>query len=272
MRRAILLSSLLALLATGVSPAGTTSFSLPRKARMSLNELSADRMRAHLKFLSSDLLEGRGTGQRGGEMAAAYIANQFELIGLKPGASDGTYFQKVPLMGITTEPGTRLSLASAKGSVPLKYLDDYVAWSRTEGKVTDQKSDLVFVGYGIVAPEFEWDDYKGMDVSGKTLLMLVNDPPSPDPKLFGGPALTYYGRWTYKFEMGLKKGANGVILIHSTPSAGYGFNVVQNSWSKEQPFVGRAPGERALKLESWITEAKAKDLFRLAGKDLDRAR
>jgi Zn-dependent M28 family amino/carboxypeptidase len=272
MRRIFLLASLLAIMAVTVVPAGQTSFSLPKKARTALDGLSADRMRAHLRYLSSDLLEGRGTGQRGGEMAAAYIANQFELVGLKPGASDGSYFQKVPLMGITSEAGTKLSLASGKGSVPLKYLDDYVAWSRTETKVTDQKSDLVFVGYGIVAPEFEWDDYKGMDVSGKTLLMLVNDPPSPDPKFFGGPALTYYGRWTYKFEMGLKKGANGVILIHTTPSAGYGFNVVQNSWSKEQPFVGRSPGDRALKLECWITEAKAKELFRLAGKDLDRAR
>ena len=140
MRRTILLSTLLAALAVGGVPAAETSFSLPRKARTALDELSADRMRAHLKFLSSDLLEGRGTGQRGGEMAAAYIANQFELMGLKPGASDGTYFQQVPLMGITTEAGTRLTLTHARGSLPLKYLEDYVAWSRTESKVTDQKS------------------------------------------------------------------------------------------------------------------------------------
>jgi Zn-dependent M28 family amino/carboxypeptidase len=272
MRRIALLSLSLAFLSWEASSAQEMRYSIPRKARQALDGLSAERMRAHLKFLSSDLLEGRGTGQRGGDLAAAYIATQFELMGLRPGSADGTYLQKVPLMGIRTEPGSSLKLSNASGSVPLKYLDDYVAWSRTEQKVTDQKSDLVFVGYGIVAPEFDWDDYKGVDVTGKTLLMLVNDPPSSDPKLFGGPALTYYGRWTYKFEMGLKKGASGVILIHTTPSAGYGFNVVQNSWSKEQPFVGRAPGERALKLESWITEAKGQALFKLAGKDLDKAR
>ena len=272
MRRTAFLLSLFPILALSGVSAQQASYSVPRKARAALDGMSGDRMRAHLKFLASDLLEGRGTGQPGGEVAAAYIATQFELMGLKPGAADGTYYQKVPLMGITTESGTRLGLANARGSVPMRFLEDYVAWSRTEERTTDQKSDLVFVGYGIVAPEFGWDDYKGVDVAGKTLLMLVNDPPSPDPKFFGGPALTYYGRWTYKFEMGLKKGANGVILIHSTPSAGYGFNVVQNSWSKEQPFVGRAPGERALKLESWITESKAKELFHLAGKDLDKER
>jgi Zn-dependent M28 family amino/carboxypeptidase len=271
MRRAVALA-LFAFWAAAGTAAPETTFRVPRKVRSALDGMSGERMRAHLKFLASDLLEGRGTGQRGGELAAAYLADQFELAGLRPGAADGSYFQKVPLMGITTEPGTSLTLAAGRGSVPLKFGEDYVAWSRTEEAVTDQKSDLIFVGYGIVAPEFDWDDYKGTDVRGKTVLMLVNDPPSPDPKFFGGPALTYYGRWTYKFEMGLKKGANGVILIHTTPSAGYGWNVVQNSWTKEQPFVGRVAGEPALKLESWITEAKARELFKLAGKNLDEAR
>jgi Zn-dependent M28 family amino/carboxypeptidase len=272
MRRSALLLSFIAAVALAGVTAQESSFRIPRKARAALDGIDAGRIRAHVEFLSNDLLEGRGTGQRGGALASAYVANMFELMGLKPGAADGTYFHRVPLMGITTEPGSSLKLAGPRGSVPVKYLDDYVAWSRTEQKVTDQRSRLVFVGYGIVAPEFDWDDYKGVDVTGKTLLMLVNDPPSADAKLFGGPALTYYGRWTYKFEMGLKKGAEGVILIHTTPSAGYGFNVVQNSWSKEQPFVGRVPGDRALKLESWITEAKARELFRLSGKSLDEAR
>ena len=270
-RTALLMSLLAAVVLTGVS-ARQTGYRLPRKARGALDAIDEGRIRAHVKFLSGDLLEGRGTGQRGGEIAAAYIASQMELMGLEPAAEDGSYFQKVPLIGIATEPGSTLKLAGRGGSVPLKYPDDYVAWSRTEERVTDQRSDLIFVGYGIEAPEFDWDDYKGMDVAGKTLLMLVNDPPSPDPAFFGGPALSYYGRWTYKFEVGLKKGANGVILIHTTPSAGYGFNVVQNSWSKEQPFVGRVPGDRALKLESWITDAKARELFKLSGKDLDEAR
>ena len=272
MRRIALLLTLLAAGALSGAGAQDSHYRLPRKARAALDALDGGRIRAHVKFLASDLLEGRGTGQRGGELAAAYIADQFELMGLLPGAEDRSYFQQVPLVGITTEPGSRVTVTGARGSVPLKVGDDVVAWSRTEEKVTDQKSELVFVGYGIEAPEQNWDDYKGAEVAGKTLLMLVNDPPSSDPSFFGGPALTYYGRWTYKFEMGLKKGANGVILIHTTPSAGYGFSVVQNSWSKEQPFMGRIPGDRALKLESWITEAKARALFRLAGRDLDEAR
>ncbi len=264
----------LTLVATACSAlvAGSAAYRLPRKARAALDSIDEGRIRAHVRFLSSDLLEGRGTGQRGGDLAAAYVADQFELMGLRPGAPDGTYLQRVPLVGITTEPGSRVSVTGARGRIPLRYPEDCVAWSRTEETITDQRSDLVFVGYGIVAPEFGWDDYKGADVAGKTLLMLVNDPPSSDPGFFGGPALTYYGRWTYKFEAGLAKGASGVVLIHTTPSAGYGFNVVQNSWSKEQPFPARVPGDRALKLEAWITEAKAREIFRLAGKDLDEAR
>jgi Zn-dependent M28 family amino/carboxypeptidase len=270
-RNAFLLLLLAAVALTGISARELTA-SLPRKARGALDGIDADRIRAHVKFLSSDLLEGRGTGQRGGDIAAAYIASQMEITGLRPGAEDGGYLQRVPLIGITTEPGSTLKLATARGSVPLKTIDDYVAWSRTEERVTDQRSEVIFVGYGIVAPELDWDDYKGADVRGKTLLMLVNDPPSPDPAFFGGPALSYYGRWTYKFEIGLKKGAAGVILIHTTPSAGYGFNVVQNSWSKEQPFPARAPGDGALKLEAWITEARGRELFKLCGRDLDRDR
>ncbi len=272
MRRTTLLISLLAAVAFAGISAREAAYRLPRKAQGALAEMDEGRIRAHVKFLSSDLLEGRGTGQRGGEIAAAYIANQMELMGLEPAAEDGSYFQKVPLVGITTEPGSRLKMEGRDGSVPLQYLEDYVAWSRTEEKVTDLRSEVLFVGYGIEAPEFGWDDYKGADVSGKILLMLVNDPPSPDPAFFGGPALSYYGRWTYKFEEGLRKGAGGVILVHTTASAGYGFHVVRNSWSKEQPFVGRVRGDRALKLESWITEAKARELFQLSGKDLDEAR
>jgi Zn-dependent M28 family amino/carboxypeptidase len=272
MRRIAFLGILLAAVTLAGVEVQEISYRLPRKAREAMEGIDEGRIRAHVKFLSSDLLEGRGTGQRGGELAAAYVADQFELLGLQPGGENGTYFQRVPLVGITTLPGSGLRVSGPGGSVPLKYPEDYVAWSRTEEKVTNQRSELVFVGYGISAPEFDWDDYKGLDPAGKTLLMLVNDPPSTDPHFFGGPALTYYGRWTYKFEEGLRRGANGVLLIHTTPSAGYGFNVVQNSWSKEQPFPGRVPGDRALKLEAWITEAKARELFKLAGKDLDGSR
>jgi Zn-dependent M28 family amino/carboxypeptidase len=272
MRRIAFLISVLVMIPAIPVPARESCCRLPRKARAALEAVDAGRIRAEVKFLSSDLLEGRGTGQRGGALAASYLASQFEALGLEPGAADGTYFQEVPLVGITTLPGSSLKLSSARGTVPLKYPEDYVAWSTTEEKAADQRSEVIFVGYGIEAPEFDWDDYKGIDTAGKTLLMLVNDPPSPDPAFFGGPALTYYGRWTYKFEEGLRKRAGGVLLIHTTASAGYGFNVVQNSWSKEQPFPPRVRVERALPLEGWITEAKARQLFKLAGRDLDRDR
>jgi Zn-dependent M28 family amino/carboxypeptidase len=272
MRRLVLLILLFPAIALVSVRAEDPVYVLPRKARSALDALDANRIRAHVRFLSHDLLEGRGTGQRGGELAARYIATQFELMGLEPGASDGTWFQRVPLVGITTDPSSTLRLASPKGRIPLRFGDDTVLWTTTEEKLTEQSSELVFLGYGTEAPEYDWDDYKGVDVRGKTLLMLVNDPPSNDPKHFGGKALTYYGRWTYKYEMGTRKGASGVVLIHTTPSAGYGWNVVQNSWSKEQPFVGRNPGDFVLKLQAWITEEKGRELFKLAGKDFDEMR
>src|SRR5579862_10051263 len=187
-----------------------------------MQTIDPEHIRWHVRFLSSDLLEGRGTGQRGGDIAAEYIATQFAEYGLKPAGDNGSYLQKVPLVGITTLADTRFTLVPKQGgAMNLKPLDEYVAYDQTQQPQSDVDADIVFVGYGIEAPEYNWDDYKGLDVHGKVLLMLVNEPPSDDLKFFKGKALTYYGRWTYKYEEAARKGAVGVILVHQTEMASY---------------------------------------------------
>lgn len=241
----------------------------PAEVQVAMNAINGEHMRAHVKFLASDLLEGRGTGQRGGELAVVYIATQFELLGLKPGGLEGSYFQAVPLTGTELKPSSTFVFASPQGEHVLTYLDDYVATAASLRPVQDVDAEVIFVGYGVEAPEYNWDDYKGVDVRGKVLLMLVNDPPSDDPKHFGGKALTYYGRWTYKYEKALEKGAAGAILIHTTPMAGYAWPVVRNSWSGEQHYVRLKPGEPALAVSGWITEAVARSLLKTTGEDLE---
>src|SRR5438270_1891659 len=175
------------------------SIQIPGVAINAMQKIDPERIRAHVRFLSHDLLEGRGTGQRGGDIAAEYIATQFALYGLKPVGDNGTYLQKVPMVGITPSPETTFSLVPASGSrMTLKVLDDYVSYDQTQQPQSDVDAPIVYVGYGIHAPEYSWDDYKDTDVRGKVLLMLVNEPASDDPKFFKGKALTYYGRWMYK--------------------------------------------------------------------------
>src|SRR6185369_547897 len=204
----------------------------PNGAFAAIHDVSDARIKADIKYLSSDLLEGRGTGARGGDIAAEFIANQFEDAGLKPGGEQGTYFQKVPMVGITTKAGSTLGLKTPKGALDLKQLDDAVVMDESQQSTSDLHTpEMVFIGYGITAPEFQWDDFAGVDVKGKVLLMLVNEPASDDPKYFNGKALTYYGRWTYKFEHAAKMGAAGVILIHKREMASYGWDVVRSSWS-----------------------------------------
>src|SRR5260370_1328370 len=201
-------------------------------------EIDKEKIRAHVKFLASDLLEGRGTGQRGGDLAAEYIGTQFALYGLKPAGDSGTYMQKLPMVGVTPTPDTRFWLVPEQGSaMELRPLEDYVAYDQAQQPESDIDAEVVFVGYGIEAHEYNWDDYKGTDVKGKVLLMLVNEPPSDDDTFFKGKALTYYGRWTYKFEEAARHGAVGVILIHKTEMASYPWEVVRNSWSGEQSRV-----------------------------------
>ncbi|PYX16530.1 MAG: peptidase M28 [Acidobacteria bacterium] len=229
-----------------------------------------ERIRAHVRFLSDDLLEGRGTGQRGGDIAAQYIATQFALYGLKPAGDNGTYMQKVPMVGITPQPATTFAFVPAKGGAnDLKVLDQYVAYDQTQQSQSDVNAEIVYVGYGIEAPEYNWDDYKGADVKGKVLLMLVNEPSSDDAKFFKGKALTYYGRWTYKYEQAARKGAVGAILIHRTDMASYPWEVVRNSNSGEKSFL-KLDGTPKLKVASWIQLDVAKELAANSGMDLDK--
>jgi len=247
----------------------TPSVRLPGAAFNALETISPDHIRWHVRYLSHDLLEGRGTGQRGGDLAAEYIATQFAEYGLKPAGDHGTYMQQVPFVGITTLPETQFSLIPKQGeTMTLKQLDEYVAYDLTQQPQSDLDADVIFVGYGIEAPEYNWDDYKGTDVRGKVLLMLVNEPSSDDPKFFKGSALTYYGRWTYKYEEAARKGAAGVILIHQTQMASYPWEVVRNSNSGEKSSL-KAEGA-TLKVASWIQFDVAKRLALSSGTTLDK--
>jgi len=244
------------------------SVRLPSAAFAAMETINPEHIRGHVRFLSHDLLEGRGTGQRGGDIAAEYIATQFAEYGLKPAGENGSYLQKVPLVGITTLPDTRFSLVPKQGAaMNLKPLDEYVAYDQTQQSQSDVDAEIVYVGYGIEAPEYNWDDYKGVDVRGKVLLMLVNEPPSDDPKFFKGKALTYYGRWTYKYEEAARQGAVGVILIHKEDMASYPWEVVRNSNSGEKSYL-KLEGP-ALKVAGWVQFDVAKMLAAGSGMDLD---
>ncbi len=238
---------------------------------LDLASISAERMIAHATFLSDDLLEGRAPGARGGELAAKYIATQFALLGLEPGASDGTYFQPVPIVEATiSREGTSLQARGPKGTRAFTMGEDLALLASVEAPAVTLDAEVVFVGHGIVAPEFRWDDYAGADVTRKVVMAMVNDPPATEgePDLFGGKALTYYGRWTYKYEEAIRRGAAGVILIHTEPSATYPFGVVLSTTVGEQVFLPAAPGAGVLQLKSWLTEEASTALAALGGHDL----
>ena len=246
------------------------SVHFPPAAIAAFQKIDAERIRAHVRFLSHDLLEGRGTGQRGGDIAAEYIATQFALDGLKPAGDNGSYMQKVPMVGIALAPESTFSLVPAKGSArELKPLSEFVAHDETQQSNSTVNADLVYVGYGIEAPEYQWDDYKGVDVKGKVLLMLVNEPTSDDPKFFKGKALTYYGRWTYKYEQAARKGAVGAVLIHKTEMASYPWEVVRNSNSGEKSYL-KLDGSPKLKVAAWIHLDPARELAAMSGMDIDK--
>jgi len=231
--------------------------------------IDPERIRAHVRFLADDLLEGRGTGTRGSELAANYIATQFALYGLKPAGDNGTYFQKVAFGGVHTLPATTASVQPASGSsIALKLGDDFVTTNQTQTDNVDVDAPIVFVGYGIEAPEYQWNDYAGVDVKGKVVLVIVNEPPSKDPKFFNGDALTYYGRWTYKFEQAARQGAVAALIIHRTDLASYGWEVVRNSWSNEQVYLADDKDPK-LKAASWIQLEIARQIFAASGLKLD---
>jgi hypothetical protein len=226
----------------------------PPGVQNAMKNLRPGALAAHTKFLSSDLLEGRGPGTRGDDIAMQYIAAQFQAVGLEPAGDNGTYFQRVPLIGIRYDPAKSNVSFAKEGAPPmaLHYLDDFVATDQSQTNSSPLDSELVFVGHGVVAPEYKWDDYKGLDTAGKTLIMLVDDPPASaaEPDFFKGKTRTYYGRWTYKYEIGTAKNARGVILIHTNEAAGYPWEVVRNSWGAETSYVGLKPGQPALRFAS----------------------
>ena len=224
-------------------------------------------MAAHLRFLASDLLEGRAPATRGGQLAAEYIAAQFQALGLQPAGANGTYFQPVALVGMTPQPTLAWGRAGSAAD-SLSYRDAFVAWGERPEADIAASGEVVFVGYGIRAPEWQWDDYKGADLHGKVLLMLVNDPGLVDSTVFLGKILTYYGRWTYKLEEAARQGAAGAILIHTTESATYPWEVVRGSWSVEQ-FKLDQPRSPSIAFAGWVTEASARAALTKAGLNLD---
>ncbi|WP_035346945.1 M28 family peptidase [Edaphobacter aggregans] len=254
--------------------------SIPPAVKAAEASIDPEKIRAHVKFLSDDLLEGRGPGMRGGEIAAQYIATQFALYGLKPGGDNGTFLQQVNFVGTkTVGDKTHFSFVPDKPkgggmsialySYDLKYGDDYTVNNRKLTETADIKAPIVFVGYGVNAPEFGWNDYAGVDVKGKVVLCIVGDPPSDDPKFFGGKALTYYGRWTYKFEEAARQGAVGALIIHRTDLASYGWDVVKNSNTSEKTYL-RDDKDPQLEAASWITLESARQLFKAANLDLEQ--
>ncbi len=246
---------------------------LPPAARAAAASIDPEKIRAHVRFLSLDLLEGRGPGTRGGDLAAEYIATQFALAGLKPAGDEGTFFQRVPLYAVhTVEDKSKFSFVGATGeTADLTYGSEIVAKDETGQATADIDAPIVFVGYGIDAPEYHWNDYAGVDLKGKVALVIVNEPPSNDPNFFKGKALTYYGRWTYKYEEAARRGAVGVLVIHRSDLASYGWDVVRNSQATEKSFLVGDP-TATLRAAAWIQHDVAQRLLTLAGLgDLDRA-
>ncbi|HTD02184.1 M20/M25/M40 family metallo-hydrolase [Undibacterium sp.] len=239
--------------------------------------INGDELLQHIKVLASDDFEGRGPASNGEVKTVAYITEQFKKLGLAPGNPDGSYVQKVPLLGTTSAPTLSLDIGGKVQN--LRYPDDFVAWSPlAKPEIKIQQSELVFVGYGVIAPEYGWDDYKGMDMHGKTLVMLINDPAIPDPKhpgqldpkMFKGKEMTYYGRWTYKFEMAAKLGAAAALIVHETKPASYPYEVVKNSWGRENFNIyseGANPDFPAV--PGWIPVDRAKELFSANGLDFE---
>jgi Zn-dependent M28 family amino/carboxypeptidase len=266
----------LAVLAAGlVQPAPAAMPPDPLKSAW--ESIRSDDVVRHIKVLSSDQFEGRSPGTRGEELTVRYLADQFQKFGLKPGNPDGGFIHKVPLMGITSE--STVSLLAGGKKVEVALPADGIATSlRFESEVKVADSEVVFVGYGIVAPEYGWDDYKGVDVRGKTIVMLVNDPPIPDPadpskldeKMFKGRAMTYYGRWTYKYEIAAEKGAAAALIVHETGPAGYPYFVLIASHARENFDLQSADRNASrVPVQGWLTLSKAKEFFTQAGQNFD---
>ena len=268
----VLAALLVALLASSV---------VPQQRKSAPARINENAVRAHIKYLSDDLLEGRGPGARGGELAAKYIATELEALGLKGAGAGGSFFQPVSLVGVKADPQTKLTVEATekKGArESFRFADEFVAFTGAQTEAVRISSELVFVGYGIDAPEQRWNDYKGdpQDYRDKILVIMVNDPPATttEPNLFGGRALTYYGRWTYKFEEAARRGAAGVILLHTDESAGYPWSVVRTSNGSWRFDIARGADDKTpfLKMRAWMTAEAARRMMQVAGLDLDALR
>ncbi len=263
----------LVLLAAGCGPDGEL---WRGEADTAARAITPERLMAHVQALASDAFEGRQPGTRGEDLTVDYLEEQFREIGLEPGNPDGSYVQTVPLISYTPRPSARFQVAGE--TLEPSFPDQYVARSRHfEPETVLEDSELVFVGYGVVAPEYDWDDYKGLELEGRTALVLVNDPPVPhpddperlDPDVFRGEAMTYYGRWTYKYEIGAELGADAVIVIHETGPAGYPFDVISGAFGGENFDVPAADVSDRLITEAWVDEGTARRIFDAAGHDFD---
>ena len=245
---------------------------LPNEAQQSTADkhITEQAIRADVKFLADDLLEGRGPGTRGDKLAMNYIISQFELLGLEPAAS-GNWIQPVPLVGVTTQPPKTLTFKKGEEQLTFKNWDDYiVTCGQPIERAKIEDAELLFVGYGMQAPEYGWDDFKDVDVKGKVLVVMNNDP-ADNPELFAGRTRLFYGRWDYKYAKAAEMGAIGALIIHTTPSAGYPYQAVQTSWTGEQMALGSAQTNR-LPMEGWLTEDAARKLVAMSGNDLDELR
>lgn len=235
--------------------------------------ISAERLAEHVQFLAHDSLQGRAPATPGGEIAMRYIAAEYEKYGLKPGAADGSWYQYFDIIGITTTSPKTMQFRRGGQSLGLKWWSEFISFSGVQQPVAEVKdAEIVFVGYGIEAPEYDWNDYKDVDVSGKILLMMNNDPGEGDEEFFAGNTRLYYGRWSYKYEKAAEKGAAGAIIIHTTPSAGYPFQVVQTSWTGEQFELPQQQGTYYMPFKGWVTNPSAERLAKLAGRNLDTLR
>jgi Zn-dependent M28 family amino/carboxypeptidase len=261
MTRPIVLLSATVLTIASASTAGAQTDLEP-------SHITPQEIDAHIRFLSSDLLEGRAPATRGGRIAEEYIATQLQALGVKPGVGDSSYFQRVPIDVVKADPGTIKVVASGKANANLRFTNDVVVWPGSATDASSAHGELVFVGYGATAPEYKWDDFKGSDVRGKILLVLVNDPPATasEPNLFGAKAMTYYGRWTYKFEEAERRGAAGMLIVHTTERAGYPWQVVVGSNSVEHRLLPRpAAAPPPIAVRGWITDSAATALLAQAG-------
>jgi len=248
---------------------------LPPEAsvEVALGTLSEEELVEHVQVLASDEFGGRGPSSPGEERTIQYMTEQFGGLGLEPGGPEGRWTQAVPLVSITADPSMSMTIAGNGYADTFRYGPDFIAWTtRVVEEVSLDASELVFVGYGAVAPEYGWNDYEGVDVAGKTAVMLVNDPgfATQDPELFNGDAMTYYGRWTYKYEEAARQGAAAVLLVHETEPASYGWATVENSWSGPQfDLVADDDNMGRVQLEGWISQEMAREIFQAAGLDFD---